>query len=55
MRVLFLAFGIAALIPADMFGGVLLDTVGVAGGAALIAYEFLLGRNRRAVAAKPAE
>ena len=41
-------FGMLALIPADMFGGVLLDSTGVAGGAALIGYEFVLGRRRRA-------
>ena len=56
MRFLFLAFGISALIPADMFGGVLLDSIGVAGGAVLIGYEVVLGRRRRtAMLAKPAE
>jgi TRAP-type uncharacterized transport system fused permease subunit len=56
MRLLFFAFGISALIPADMFGGVLLDSIGVAGGAVLIAYEHILGRRGRAlIVAKPAE
>jgi TRAP transporter 4TM/12TM fusion protein len=56
MRLLFLAFGIAALIPAEMFGGVLLDIVGVIGGAALIGYEVLLARRKRvAILVKPAE
>jgi TRAP transporter 4TM/12TM fusion protein len=56
MRVLFFAFGISALIPADMLGGVVLDTIGVAGGAVLIGYEYWLGRQRRAVVmAKAAE
>ena len=47
-RLLLAAFGMLALIPADMFGGVLLDSAGVAGGTALIGYEFVLGRRRRA-------
>jgi TRAP transporter 4TM/12TM fusion protein len=56
MRLLFVAFGIAALIPADMFGGVLLDLIGVIGGAALIGYEYVAARRRRAaILAKPAE
>jgi TRAP transporter 4TM/12TM fusion protein len=56
MRLLFAAFGMSALIPADTFGGVLLDSIGVAGGAVLIGYEYVLGRRRRAViVAKPAE
>jgi TRAP transporter 4TM/12TM fusion protein len=56
MRLLFAAFGLSALIPADMFGGVLLDSIGVAGGAVLVGYEYVLGRRRRTVIApKPAE
>jgi hypothetical protein len=39
-----------------MFGGVLLDLIGVIGGAALIGYEYVAARRRRAaILAKPAE
>jgi len=57
MRLLFAALGFAALMPADLFpGGVLLDAVGVLGGAGLIGYEYMLARRRRAVVLpKPAE
>jgi TRAP transporter 4TM/12TM fusion protein len=57
MRLLFLGFGLAALIPAEAFtGGVVLDVIGVLGGAGLIGYEYLLARRRRdVVLAKPAE
>ena len=54
MRLLFVAFGMSALIPADMFGGVLLDSIGVAGGAVLIGYEYILGRRRRAASTSTA-
>jgi TRAP-type uncharacterized transport system fused permease subunit len=56
MRLLFAVFGMSSLIPADMLGGVLLDSIGVAGGAALIGGEYGLARRRRgSVATKPAE
>jgi hypothetical protein len=39
-----------------MLGGVVLDTIGVAGGAVLIGYEYWLGRRQRAIVmAKAAE
>jgi len=57
MRLLFVGFGLAALIPAEAFpGGVVLDVIGVIGGAALIGYEYMRARQKRAVAAvKPGE
>jgi TRAP transporter 4TM/12TM fusion protein len=51
-RLLFVAAGAAALVPASAFpGGVLLDVVGVVGGVALIAYEYLVASRLRASAA----
>jgi TRAP transporter 4TM/12TM fusion protein len=50
LRIVFAAFGLAALIPAEAFGGLTLDVVGVAGGGALIGYEYWLVRQRRAPA-----
>ncbi|MGD9768979.1 MAG: TRAP transporter permease, partial [Pseudolabrys sp.] len=47
-RLLLAIFGMLALIPADMFGGVLLDSIGVVSGATLIGYEFVVARRRRA-------
>jgi TRAP transporter 4TM/12TM fusion protein len=48
LRLLFVVLGFAALTPADLFpGGVLLDVVGVVGGATLIGYEYVLARRRR--------
>jgi TRAP transporter 4TM/12TM fusion protein len=56
MRLLYVAFGMSSLIPADMLGGVLLDAIGVAGGAGLIGYEVMRARRKRAgMLAKPAE
>jgi TRAP transporter 4TM/12TM fusion protein len=57
MRVLFAAFGLASLIPAEAFaGGAALDAVGVVGGAALIGREIMLARRMRSIAAlKPGE
>jgi TRAP-type uncharacterized transport system fused permease subunit len=57
MRLAFLALGVAALMPADLFpGGVLVDTVGVLGGVALLGYELMLARRDRAAALpRPAE
>ena len=54
---IFAATGVAALIPAGAFaGGVLLDIAGVAGGAAVIAYEYVAVTRLRAIAApKPGE
>ncbi len=50
MRLLFVVFGLAALIPAEAFrGGVLVDIIGVFGGASLITYEYMLARRRRIV------
>jgi TRAP transporter 4TM/12TM fusion protein len=52
MRLLFVVFGLAALIPAEAFpGGIVLDAIGVIGGVALIGYEYMLARRVRAVAA----
>jgi TRAP transporter 4TM/12TM fusion protein len=53
-RLLFAVAGMASLIPAGAFGGVLLDAAGVIGGIALIAYEYVAVTRLRAVAvAKP--
>jgi TRAP-type uncharacterized transport system fused permease subunit len=41
MRLLFVAAGISALIPADAFGGVWLDLAGVTVGAVLVTNEYL--------------
>jgi TRAP transporter 4TM/12TM fusion protein len=51
-RLLFAALGFAALTPADLFpGGLLVDVVGVVGGAGLLVYEYVLARRRRAMPA----
>jgi TRAP-type uncharacterized transport system fused permease subunit len=53
-RLLFATTGMASLIPAAAFGGVLLDIVGVVGGIAIIAYEYVtVTRLRAIVAPKP--
>ena len=55
-RLLFAATGLAALIPAGAFpGGVLLDIVGVVGGAAVVFYEYLAVTRLRAIAAPKAD
>ncbi len=52
-RLLFVATGLASLIPADAFpGGALLDIAGVIGGIAVMAYEFLAASRLRAAAAR---
>jgi TRAP-type uncharacterized transport system fused permease subunit len=55
MRALFALAGLAALTPAEMFpGGTLVDVLGVIGGLALVANEYLVHTRRRAaLAAKP--
>ena len=54
-RLLFAATGLAALIPAGAFaGGVLLDIVGVVGGAAVVFYEYAAVTRLRALAAPKA-
>jgi TRAP-type uncharacterized transport system fused permease subunit len=57
MRLLFIAVGLAAITPADMFpGGAIVDLVGVVGGALLLVNEYYVHmRNREVVAAKPRE
>jgi TRAP transporter 4TM/12TM fusion protein len=53
MRLWFAATGLAALIPAEAFhGGTLLDIVGVIGGLAAIAYEYVSMSRLRATALK---
>jgi hypothetical protein len=56
MRVVFAATGLAALIPAGAVPefGVLLDIVGVVGGAAALFYEYLAVTRLRALAAPKA-
>jgi TRAP transporter 4TM/12TM fusion protein len=53
-RLLFAATGFAALIPADTFsGGAVVDLIGLVGGAALLAYEFMArARSRALIASK---
>ena len=54
-RALFIALGLAALIPADAIShGVLLDIVGVGGGVALVANEYFVTTRLRALAAAKA-
>jgi TRAP transporter 4TM/12TM fusion protein len=57
MRLLFAAAGFAALIPAEAFsGGMLLDIIGVVGGLAAIAYEYVaVSRLHATAAAKPGQ
>ena len=51
MRLMFAATGLASLIPAEAFrGGTLLDIAGVAGGIAIIAYEYIVVSRLRALA-----
>jgi TRAP transporter 4TM/12TM fusion protein len=51
-RLAFAAVGLAALVPAEAFrGGVLLDIVGVAGGIAVMLYEYVAVTRLRALAA----
>jgi TRAP-type uncharacterized transport system fused permease subunit len=56
-RILFIAAGLAALTPADLFpGGAVVDLAGVVGGVILLANEyFVRARNRAGTAAKPSE
>jgi TRAP-type uncharacterized transport system fused permease subunit len=49
MRLLFAAAGLAALIPAEAFGGTMLDIAGVASGIAVIAYEYVAVSRLRAI------
>jgi TRAP transporter 4TM/12TM fusion protein len=57
MRLLFVAAGLAALTPADMFpGGTIVDLLGIVGGVLLLANEYYIKvRKRPAAAAQPHE